>query len=165
MDFDHVYHTYFQDVFYYLRSLCTSPELAEELTQETFTKALRAISHFDGRKDIRAWLFTIAKHAYIDDCRKAKHQQTMEQMDDLPVQSPQFVEKLMDADTAFRIHQFLHDMPEPYKEVFSLRAFGELPFEQIAKLFGKSPSWARVTFYRAKQKILAFLEEGGHTHE
>lgn len=65
----------------------------------------------------------------------------------------------MDRDTAFEIHQFLYAMEEPYKEVFSLRVFGELPFEKIGKLFGKSAGWARVTYYRAKQKILTHMEE------
>lgn len=61
-------------------------------------------------------------------------------------------------DTAYRVHQFLHQMKEPYKEVFSLRVFGELSFEQIANLFGKSPGWARVTYYRAKQQLIDEME-------
>lgn len=163
MEFDDVYHMYFQDVFYYIRSLCTDQNIAEEVTQETFTKVLRSIDRFDGRKDIRAWLFTIAKNTYLDYCRKQKHYDYRQQMDALPdTPQPQFIEKLMDTETAFQIHRCLHEMQEPYKEVFTLRAFGELPFDQIAKLFGKSSSWARVTFYRAKQKILTYLEEEEH---
>lgn len=65
-----------------------------------------------------------------------------------------FTERLADEESAFRIHQFLHDMDEPYKEVFSLRVFGELPFDRIGELFGKSSGWARVTYYRAKRKYL-----------
>lgn len=159
MEFDRVYQEYFQDVFYYLRSLSADRDTAEELTQEAFTKALGALDRFDGQKDIRAWLFTIAKNTYIDYCRRKKHLSGEELDEALADSGPQFTECLMDRDTAFRIHKFLQEMPEPYKEVFSLRVFGELPFEQIAQLFGKSPSWARVTFYRAKQKILKCLEE------
>ncbi len=66
MDFDQVYQDYFQDIFCYLRSLTQDRDTAEELTQETFTKALQHIGQYDGRKDIKAWLITIAKHAYID---------------------------------------------------------------------------------------------------
>lgn len=66
--------------------------------------------------------------------------------------------QIMDEDTAFVIHQILHDMDEPYKEVFSLRVFGELPFERIGLIFNKNASWARVTFYRAKNKLLKTLE-------
>lgn len=68
------------------------------------------------------------------------------------------VEYLVNEEQAFEIHHFLHTMEEPYKEVFSLRTFGELSFEKIGQLFGKSDGWARVTFYRAKKKILAYME-------
>lgn len=159
MEFDQVYQEYFSDVLYYLRSLSASPVVAEDLTQETFTKALRSISSFDGRKDIRAWLFTIAKNTYIDYCRKRKHAASEQMLETYEDPGPQFVEKLMDRETAFQIHEILHHMQEPYKEVFSLRAFGELSYDQIGKLFGKSSGWARVTFYRAKQKILECMEE------
>ena len=56
------------------------------------------------------------------------------------------------------IHKILHDLKEPYKEVFNLRVFGELSFEKIGEIFGKSPGWARVTYFRAKQKITEKLE-------
>ena len=69
MDFETVYKTYFKDVFLYLRSLSADPSIAEELTQETFEKALKAIGRFDGAKDIRAWLFTIAKNSYYTYCK------------------------------------------------------------------------------------------------
>lgn len=60
----------------------------------------------------------------------------------------------MNEEDAFAVHQFLHSMKEPYKEVFSLRTLGELSFDKIGRLFGKSAGWARVTFYRAKKQIL-----------
>ena len=162
MEFDQIYQLYFQDVFYYLRSLSADLDTAEEVTQETFTKALRALDQFDGKKDIRAWLFTIAKNTYIDHCRRHSRSTDELESDTLADPKPQFTERLMDRETAFQIHQYLHQMPEPYKEVFTLRVFGELPFEQIAQLFGKSAGWARVTFYRAKQKITAHLEAIEH---
>ena len=67
-------------------------------------------------------------------------------------------ETLADRDTARQLHRLLHDLPEPYKEVFSLRIFGELPFAQIGELFGKTESWARVTYFRARQKLKAALK-------
>lgn len=70
----------------------------------------------------------------------------------------EFVENLIDEEQAFLIHQFLHTMEEPYKEVFNLRVFGELSYEKIGMLFGKSSGWARVTFYRAKKKIEEYME-------
>lgn len=158
MDFDSVYQLYFKDVYLYLRSLAADENLAEELAQETFFKAMKAINRFDGRKDIRAWLFTIAKNTYFSYLKK---EQGKEQLlpEDIPDERIDFVEKLSDEEDAFEIHKFLHTMAEPYKEVFTLRVFGELPFEKIGLLFGKTASWARVTYYRAKKKIIEKMEE------
>ena len=61
-----------------------------------------------------------------------------------------FEEKVIDKEVSFQIHKYLHSMQEPYKEVFNLRIFGELPFDKIGAIFGKSSGWARVTYYRAK---------------
>lgn len=73
-----------------------------------------------------------------------------------------FVEQFVNEERAFLIHSFLHNMQEPYKEVFNLRVFGELPFEKIGLLFGRNESWARVTFYRAKKQILEYMEAIEH---
>lgn len=158
MDFDFIYRTYFNDVFIYLRSLSASCGIAEELTQETFEKALKSIHRFDGKKDIRAWLFTIAKNSYYTYCNKRKLV-----TDEIPENQPDprsiFIEQFQDSETVFQIHQFLHSMKEPYKEVFTLRVFSELPFEKIGLIFGKSSSWARVVYYRAKNQIKEYLEE------
>ncbi len=158
MDFDRVYRDYFQDVFLYLRSFPVEEGLAEEIAQETFAKALRSIHRFDGRKDIRAWLFTIAKNTYYTVCRRENIYLPQETEQEAPDLGVDLTEQLANEESAFRVHQFLHGMSEPYKEVFSLRVFGELPFEAIGRLFGKSPGWARVVFYRAKQQIIAYME-------
>ena len=158
MDFDSIYRTYFKDVFLYLRSLSADLSIAEEITQDTFEKALKSINHFDGKKDIRAWLFTIAKNSYYTYCKKQKLF-AEEIPEDPPDSKSIFVEQFQDTETAFQIHQFLHNMKDPYKEVFTLRVLGELPFEKIGQIFGKSSSWARVVFYRAKNQIKEYMEE------
>ncbi|QUG43648.1 RNA polymerase sigma factor [Psychrobacillus sp. INOP01] len=155
MDFEEIYQAYFQDVYFYLKSLASDENIAEEITQETFFKALKSMHQFDGKKDIRAWLFTIAKNTYFTHYKKQQRQINRVEESVLDVQ---IVEYLMNEEQAFAIHHYLHTMEEPYKEVFSLRTFGELSFEKIGQLFGKSDGWARVTFYRAKKKILAYME-------
>ena len=70
-----------------------------------------------------------------------------------------FSSQLLQKETAMRIHKYLHTLEEPYKEVFSLRVFGELPFKDIGMIFEKSDAWARVTFSRAKQKIKERMEQ------
>lgn len=162
MDFEQIYQAYFGDVFLYLCSLSANEDIAEEMTQETFTKALKSIYTFDGTKDIRAWLFTIARNTYYTFCKRQKIYADKEISENVADVKIDFAERFADEENAFLIHQFLHDMSEPYKEVFSLRVFGELPFEKIGRLFGKSPGWARVTFYRAKKQILEYMEAIEH---
>lgn len=157
MDFETVYLEYFREIRRYLLGLSKDPDLAEELTQETFFKAIRFQRRFQEGTDLRAWLYAIARNAYRSHLRKRKV--TVEPPADLPEQSGvSLTDALEDKEQAAAIHRCLHAMEEPYKEVFHLRVFGELPFRDIAGLFGKTESWARVTFYRAKQKIIQELE-------
>lgn len=162
MDFERIYRMYFKDVFLYLRALSADTDTAEEITQETFVKALRSIDTFDGSKDIRAWLFTIARNTYYTHCRRQSRYADEELSENEPDIQPDFTERFADEESAFQIHRFLHGMDEPYKEVFSLRVFGELPFEKIGAIFGKSSGWARVTFYRAKKQIIEYMEVTEH---
>ena len=67
--------------------------------------------------------------------------------------------QLLERETAWELHKLLHRLDEPYKEVFSLRVFGELSFSQIGQLFGKSDSWARLIFYRAKTELRRRADE------
>ena len=149
-EFEEVYRLYFRDVYKYALSLTGDEHIAEELTQETFFKALRTIDQFDGRCKIYVWLCQIAKNTYFTQYQRAvKAQQLWPELQE----SGSMEETLENRETAFQIHKVLHRLPEPYKEVFSLRAFGELSFKQIGELFGKTESWARVTYHRAKIKI------------
>ena len=156
MDFEEIYRVYFKDVYRYICSLSSEAGIAEEVTQETFSKALKTIDRFDGRTDIKAWLFTIAKNTYFSHCRRKRESAMAE---DAVITDVSLAENLVDKEDAFLIHQYLHNMEEPYKEVFQLRVFGELPYEKIGLLFGKSDNWARVTYYRAKKQIMTYMEE------
>lgn len=158
--FDEIYNKYFQDVYKYILAISRSSQAAEEITQETFFRALKNIDSFHGDCDIRFWLCGIAKNEYFRAMEKGKIQSS-EEMPDVP--SAKETEKdFIKQEDAFRIHQILHQLEEPYKEVFSLRVFGELPFKKIGLIFGKSENWARVTYYRAKQKIQKRLEDEEH---
>lgn len=153
-DFTDVYNKYFRDVYRYALALTKNESLAEELTQETFFKALKSIEQFDGRCRLYVWLCQIAKNTYFTMYRKEIRQQQELELQD----SFSFEDKLLNKETAFDIHKVLHRLEEPYKEVFSLRTFGELSFRQIGQLFNKTESWARVTYHRAKIKIREELE-------
>ena len=146
-----VYDKYFKDVYKYVLSLTQDQNLAEELTQETFFKAVKSIDKFDGRCTLFVWLCQIAKNTYFTHYQKSKRYFSIEEH---VLESTECFEKgLLDRESAFEIHKVLHKLDEPYKEVFSLRVFGELSFQQIGLLFNKTESWARVTYHRAKLKI------------
>lgn len=156
-EFEQIYRDYFRDVELYLLALCKDQHLAEELTAQTFFKAMVAMPKFRGECDIRIWLCTLAKNCYLSYLRK--HKQTVP-LDDIhsPDPNPTVEEVVMEKTQAMAIHKVLHRLPEPYKEVFSLRVFGQLSFADIGEVFGKTQNWACVTYHRAKQKIKEAME-------
>lgn len=158
-EFESIYRTYFRDVELYLRAICRDDALAEELTEQVFFQALKALPKFRGDCDIRTWLCSMARNAYLSHLRK---QRPMVDIDALQIPDPRrsAEEKIEDKQQAMAIHRVLHDLPEPYKEVFSLRVFGQLSFEDIGGLFGRTANWACVTYHRARQKIQKEMEEG-----
>ena len=152
-EFEEVYRLYFRDVYRYCLALTRDEQVAEEVTQETFFKALKAIDKFDGKCRLYVWLCQIAKNTYLSMLQKRRAGE------ELPNPSEESLEeRLLTKESAFEIHRILHALEEPYKEVFSLRTFGELPFRQIGALFGKTESWARVTYHRARLKIKEELQ-------
>lgn len=155
-DFDRVYAQYFSYVYKFAFALCGDRHTAEELTQETFFKALKNIDRFKGESKISSWLCEIAKNTYYSQLGKAKK---TENIDDYDFVADINIEKqISDRQIAYEIHKVLHNLKEPYKEVFRLRAFADLSFGQIGLLFDKSETWARVTYYRAKTMIKEKLE-------
>ena len=117
------------------------------------------IDTFDGSQDIRAWLFTIARNTLYDFYRKNNKINPDYDLSIVEDKKISFVEDLANDDLALKVHTFLHSMKEPYKEVFNLRVFGELDYKSIGQIFAKTDTRARVTFYRAKNMIIDYLEE------
>lgn len=138
-------------VYSYVVTIVKDQSLAEKITQNTFFKAMTAKRTYEGKASELTWLCSIAKNLAMDECRKnSKYAELDEEMLEQPDNMTKAVE---DKDTALRIHLVLHELEEPYKEVFQLRVFGELPFAQIGMIFGKTENWARVTYHRARLKI------------
>lgn len=151
LDFDRVYAEYFNEVYKFALVLCREPNQAEELTQEAFFKALKNIHKFRGNCRITTWLCQIVKHCYYDTARRQGRE--VPAVPEVIISEGDIEQELADKDMAAGIHRALHRLREPYKEVFWLRAFGELGFAQIGALFDKTESWARVTYYRARMMI------------
>ena len=157
--FEELFTAYFERVYRFCRALTRSADAAEELTEQTFFKALKSLDGFEGRCEPSTWLISIAKNEYFASLRKRR---------ELPLdadavhatdaaESPERLYLL--GEETMRLHRCLHALSEPYREVFMLRVFGELKYTQIAALFNKSESWAKVTYYRAKLELQNRLKE------
>ena len=158
MDFEDVYARYFRKVYAFSYALSHNAHTAEEITQETFFRALKSPEQFDGRSSVDTYLCAIAHNLFVSSLRQAKKNAPDMALDFLP--SDENIEADYEQkDTARRLHQLLHRLDEPYKEVFTLRVFGELSYAEIGALFDKGESWARVSCFRARQKLQGMLKE------
>ena len=133
-------------------TLAKNRDLAEEIAQETFYRAMSTERTFRGESDVGTWLLSIAKNLFYDEMRK-KNREVSEIPEELPDDRKSHEEAVSDADMSFRIHLAMHELQEPYREVFELRVFGELSFAKIGTIFQKTENWARVTYHRAKLQI------------
>jgi len=161
LDFEKLYNTYYMQVYSYLITLTKCQDTAEEITQTTFFKAMTTEKKYRGSSGELTWLCAIAKNLFLDDVKKKKSRSHVELEESHTEESDKrgIEHALADEDSAFRIHQVLHALEEPYKEIFQLRVFGELSFQKIGLLFEKSENWARVTYHRARLKIQEKMEE------
>lgn len=169
MEFEDIYQKYLSEVYLFLLRLSGNEDVAEELTQETFSKAFANIGKFRGTCKLNVWLCQIAKNTYYTWYSKQKRQISADAAgEDEAVAEIRLVasdnteNEVIDSITGYELHRILHKIPEPYKEVFMLRVFGELKFKEIAEIFEKTESWARVTYYRAKEMIRRQIEGGGN---
>lgn len=158
MDYEKLYNSCYMQIYSYVISLTKNREFAEEITQNTFYKAISSKAKFKGKSDELTWLCSIAKNLYYDELRKNQHITDLNEIGEMPLEE-NIESAVSDSDMAFRIHLVLHRLEEPYKEVFQLRVFGELSFSQIATIFAKTETWARVTYHRAKIKIQERMNE------
>lgn len=149
-DFEKMYRMYYMEVYSYVMTVIKNSNQAEEITQETFFKAMKSRNNYRGEASEFTWLCAIAKNLCMDILRKQS------KYEDFHEEAPGEVnieKMLVDKETTLQIHQVLHNLEEPYKEVFHMRVFGELSFRNIGQIFGKSENWARVTYHRARLKI------------
>ena len=146
-----MYEAYYMRVYSYLMTLSGSQALAEEITQETFVRAMGKSASFRREADMATWLCTIAKNLFYDEKRRQK--KTGPIPEDAEADGKSIEQIAADRDSSFRVHLALHALEEPYREIFELRVFGELGFQQIGMIFGKTENWARVTYHRARLKL------------
>ncbi len=157
-NFDKIYELYAADVYRYALSLCMNEATAKDILQNTMLKAFTHYDKFRGKSSVKTWLFGIAKNEFLNNAKRADN-------NNLPLDhaanalDENIEHSFGDRFQALEIHKLLHNLDEPYKEIFTLRVFAELKFADIGDIFGKSENWARVTFYRAKEKIIHLLKD------
>lgn len=161
-EFEKIYQLYFKDVYYYILSLSKDKQISEDITSETFLKAINSIDNFRGDTKLRIWLCQIAKNEYFSYLRKNKKISLDNDLDYFKnIEDAYILEKdVISNDEFSRINNVIDSsLQEPYKKVFKLRVYANLSFIDIGKLFKKTANWACVIYYRARKKIQKELEE------
>ncbi len=156
-DFEQIYSGNYSFILKYLIKLCKDPPLAEELAQETFFRAYMNLAQLRDPGTVPGWLCQIAKNSFYAWLRE--NQKTAELDEALEDPGPDVAEAMVRKDLSQKAFAAVHELEEPYKEVFLLNVFANLSLSEISALFGKSESWARVTLFRAKKKLKEKLEE------
>lgn len=154
-DFERIFESNQDYIFKYLMKLCGNTSLAEELTQETFFRAYMNFNKLREKSKAPIWLCRIAKNTYFAWYNENKKSVALDETH--IAQLPDIAESFVDKELSTEAFSKLHQLEEPYKEVFMLSVFANLSLKEISTLFGKSESWARVTFYRARKKLLEKL--------
>lgn len=155
-EFQELYEEYGPPVYRFLCALSGDADLAEELLQETFFRAFCHAGQFDGEGSTYAWLCRIGKNAWLKEMKRQQrfHAQAIEDLL-LERPSPSLTpeETSIRQDEYARTHAAILKLEKPYRDVLILHLYGGLKLKEIANIYGKTESWARVTFYRAKQQI------------
>ena len=157
-DFEKLFQEYKGFICKYLLKLCRDESLAEELTQETFFRAYMNMSTLRDESKISVWLCQIAKNTYFAWYNAQKKHVNLEESMEIKG-SVDIEQQFVDKELSEKALTCLHKLDEPYKEVFMLTVLGQVSLKDISRIFGKSESWARVTFYRAKQKLAERMNE------
>ena len=158
-DFEHIYETCKDDLYRFILSMTQNEDLALDILQETMLKAGASLDRFRGECSVKTYLCAIARNEYRSWLKANQNRPLSLHELEEPAAPDDVAQQTENRLLSMRIHSLLHDLEEPYKEVFLLRVFAELRFSEIGTLFGKSENWAGVTFFRAKKKLLAMMEE------
>lgn len=157
---EEMYQEHAKTVYRYLYSITHDSNLAEELTQETFYQAIRCSGKFDESCKITTWLCAIAKNQLT--VYRRKHPDTLE-WEVTDAKAPSAEEDALEKMNRVELLKKLHDCPEPYREIMYLRLFGNLSFREIGEILSKTENWARVMYYRGKEKLRKEIIEDGKT--
>ena len=154
--FEEVYEQYQEMVFRFLLRLCRNQHLAEECCQETFYQALKGWKNYRGEGKVSTWLCTIARRVYYSNVNEIIR---FEKEPPFSKACEDVAEHFVERDRQMIAQKMLHGLQEPFREVFTLRTFCELSHGQIGELFGKTETWSRVTYHRARCMLQKAMED------
>ena len=154
---DEIYKKYSRIVYNYLYSLSKNIEISEELTQETFYRAIKGIKNFRNECNISVWLCQIAKNLWINYIKKENKAKVM--YFDENIENSLIEDSINAQNEIIELYKQIHRLDEKTKEVIYFRILGGLTFKEIGEIFDKSEEWARITFYRGKIKLKEELRD------
>ena len=152
---EEIYKEYSETIYKYLFCLTQNKEIAEDLTQETFTIAVRDIKKYRGECKLSVWLCQIAKHLWYKELKRKNKsiQISLEDIEEDFLCYDTAEEKLLAKEDKLKLFKNIQKLDEKSRQVVYMRMIGYLNYEEIGEVLGKTSNWARVTFYRAKQKL------------
>lgn len=155
MNLEQFYKENYRIVYGYLYSLCGDRPWAEDLTSETFLKAISRIDSFDGKGKPSTWLCQIGKNLYLNERKRHKRHVPLDSI--VIAEESTMEENYIDKDTAEAIRRLSKELDETRQRLFAMRLNG-MSFKDIGDALGKSENWARVTFFRVRNEIMDRLE-------
>lgn len=157
-----LYRKYQREIYLYLYSLCKNREVAEDLLQETFLKAILSLS--DNHSNVRAWLYLVARNLYYNYSKKENRNIMLEEVEDslLVDSANETLERLLTDERRRSLYKALQHLDERQREVLTLQYFGGLSQKEIAALLKMTPENIRILSYRGKKKLRVYMEENGY---
>ena len=154
---EQIYLEHAKTVYGFLLTRTGNPDLAEELTQETFYQAVKHVDRYEGKSSVSTWLCGIAKNLWYGYLKKQKHPASLSEAEERPVDSAET--ELIRGWENLQVLRMIHRLEDPMREVIYLRLIGNLSFAQIGEIMERSENWARVTYYRGKEKVMKEAEK------
>ena len=159
--FEEIYRKYFSDVYAFILRLSGDVHVAEDITSETFMKAMKSLDKFRGDCDVRVWLCQIAKNTYFTYLRKRSKEELTDfsQLISIASGEPTVEDRIIMKERLAKVKEALHEIPDRYREVYMWRSFAQLSFKEIGQIFEKTENWTCVTYHRAVGMIKKMIED------
>ncbi len=155
--FNRLVERYWDRLYRWLYRMTRDRHTAEDLTQETFLKALGAVQSFRPGSNFRAWVFRIGHNNFVN--QKRSERRTKHQLpEDAAAPDVGGVEITTENREALEvIHQAVADLPDDFRSALLLRVEEGLSFREVAKILGTTEETARWRVFKARQKLMKVL--------